>query len=146
MKYMSISRIIYKTKNMYEKSFLYTEYDDNDLTYFILYNLRTMKKSFEELKQYLKRKTEENNNVLLLLHIKNVNPRQAQIIKIMKENPHACLLVKEMENRFSIGNQTARTDLYGLVKLGYLSEIQINKRKIAFVKSEKFDMLFPVFS
>jgi Fic family protein len=139
VEYMSISRIIYKTKKMYEKSFLYTEYDDNDLTYFILYNLRTMKKAFEELKLYLKRKAEENNSILLLANIKGINPRQAQIIKIVQENPNACLLVKEIENRFSIGNQTSRTDLYGLVRLGYLSEIHINKRKIAFIKSKEFD-------
>jgi len=124
---------------MYEKSFLYTEYDDNDLTYFILYNLRTMKKAFEELTLYLKRKTEENSSIVLLANIKGINPRQAQIIKIVKENPNTCLLVKEIENRFSIGNQTSRTDLYGLVNLGYLSEIHINKRKIAFIKSKEFD-------
>ncbi|MDR1592310.1 MAG: Fic family protein [Prevotellaceae bacterium] len=139
VEYMSISRIIYKTKKMYEKSFLYTEYDDNDLTYFVLYNLRTMKKAFAELKLYLKRKTEENSSILLLANIKNINPRQAQIIKIVQEKPNSCFLVKEIENRFSVGNQTARTDLYGLVELGYLSEIQINKRKTAFIKSKEFD-------
>jgi Fic family protein len=139
VEYMSISRIIYKTKTMYEKSFLYTEYDDNDLTYFILYNLRTMKKAFEELKLYLKRKTEESNGVLLLATVRGITPRQAQIIKIVQENPNACLLVKEIENRFSVGNQTARTDLYALVKLGYLSEIQMNKRKTAFIRSKEFD-------
>jgi Fic family protein len=122
VEYMSISRIIYKTKKMYEKSFLYTEYDDNDLTYFVLYNLRTMKKAFEELKLYLKRKSEENNSILLLANIKSINLRQAQIIKIVQEKPNSYFLVKEIENRFSVGNQTARTDLYGLVELGYLSD------------------------
>ncbi|GHT21200.1 transposase [Bacteroidia bacterium] len=141
VEYMSISRIIYKTKKTYEKSFLYTEYDDNDLTYFILYNLRTMKKAFEELKLYLKRKTEENNSVLLLTHIKGINQRQAQIIKIVQEKPNSCLYVKEIENRLSVGNQTARTDLNGLVELGYLTEIQINKVKKNYIKSDKFDAL-----
>ena len=70
IEYMSISRIINKEKKQYENAFLYTEYDDNDLTYFILYNLQVMKKSFEELKLYLKRKTEENNSILLLTSIK----------------------------------------------------------------------------
>jgi Fic family protein len=141
VEYMSISRIIYKTKKMYEKSFLYTEYDDNDLTYFILYNLRTMKKSFEELKLYLKRKTEENNSILLLANIKGVNHRQAQILQIVHEKANACLSVKEVENRFAVSNFTARTDLEGLVALGYLSEIQLNKVKRNYIKSEKFDSL-----
>ncbi|MDR2840955.1 MAG: Fic family protein [Paludibacter sp.] len=141
IEYMSISRIIYKTKKMYENAFLYTEYDDNDLTYFILYNLRTMKKAFEELKLYLKRKAEEHNSILLLANIKGINPRQAQILKLVRENSNLCFSVKEIENRFSVSNFTARTDLDGLVLLGYLSEIQLNKVKKSYIKSEKFDDL-----
>ena len=43
--YLSISRVIYRSKSKYEKSFLYTENDDLDLSYFISYNLITMKKA-----------------------------------------------------------------------------------------------------
>jgi Fic family protein len=146
IEFMSVSRIIYKTKIMYEKAFLYTEYDDNDLTYFILYNLRTMKKAFEELKMYLKRKTEENKSVALLASIKGINHRQAQIIQIVQERPDVLFTVKEIENRFSIGNQTARTDLLGLAELGYLTEIPLNKRKTAFIKSKEFESIINSFS
>jgi Fic family protein len=141
IEYMSISRIIYKTKRAYEKAFLYTEYDDNDLTYFVLYNLRSMKKAFEELKSYLKRKAEENSNLLLLTHIHGINVRQAQLIKVIQENPNASFTVKEVESRFAVSNFTARTDLEGLVKLGYLSYIQINKVKRSYIKSNLFDGL-----
>ncbi|MDR2473383.1 MAG: hypothetical protein LBD53_07495 [Tannerella sp.] len=105
-----------------------------------------MKKAFEELKLYLKRKMDENSTVLLLANIKGINQRQAQILNIVRENPNSIFTVKEIENRFSIGNQTARTDLYGLVKLEYLTEININKRKIAFIKSEKFNGKIHTFS
>ena len=52
MEYLSISRIIYKSKAKYEKSFLYTESDGNDLGYFITYNLEVLEKAFEGLKKY----------------------------------------------------------------------------------------------
>ena len=146
IEYMSISRIIYKTKKQYENAFLYTEYDDNDLTYFVLYNLRKMKAAFEDLKNYLKRKTEENNSILLLANIKGINQRQAQIIQMVQGKNDMSFTVKEIENRFSVHNQTARTDLYGLVELGYLIEVQINKRKIAFIKSKEFDDKILLFS
>ncbi|HBL73555.1 MAG TPA: hypothetical protein DD409_12210 [Bacteroidales bacterium] len=146
IEFMSLSRIIYKTKKSYEKSLLYTEYDDNDLTYFILYNLRAMKKAFEELKVYLKRKSEENKSVMLLTTIKGINQRQAQLIQIIQEKPDVYFTVKEVENRFTVGNQTARTDLYGLVEMGYLSEIHLNKRKLAFIKSPDFDSKIDNFS
>jgi Fic family protein len=141
IEYMSISRIIYKTKRQYENAFLHTEYDDNDLTYFILYNLRKMKVAFEDLKIYLKRKAEENNSILLLANIKGINQRQAQIIKIVQEKPDVLFTVKEIENRFSVSNFTARADLENLVKMEYLSEIKINKVKRTYIKSDKFDVL-----
>jgi Fic family protein len=141
VEYMSISRIIFKTKKQYENAFLYTEYDNNDLTYFVLYNLRKMKVAFEELKLYLKRKASENSTIILLANIKGINQRQAQIIKIVHEKPNVFFSVKEIENRFSVSNFSARTDLDGLVKLGYLSEIQVNKVKRNYIKSDKFDIL-----
>ena len=97
------------------------------------------KGAVEDLKIYLKRKTEENNSISLIAHIKGINQRQAQIIKLVQEKPDSSFTVKEIENRFSVGNQTARTDLFCLVKLGYLSEIQINKVKRIYIKSDKFD-------
>jgi DeoR/GlpR family transcriptional regulator of sugar metabolism len=100
-----------------------------------------MRKAFEELKLYLKRKTEENNSIVLLANIKRINSRQAQILKIINEKANICLSVKEIENRFSVSNFTARTDLEGLVSLGYLTEIQLNKVKRNYIKSENFDNL-----
>lgn len=141
IEFMSVSRIIYKTKKMYEKAFLYTEYDDNDLTYFILYHLRTMKKAFEELKQYLKRKTEENKSVAFLASFKGINQRQAQIIQIVSEKSDSLFTVKEIESRFAVSNFTARADLEGLVTKGFLTALQPNKVKRTYVKSTDFDRL-----
>ena len=146
IEYMSVSRIIQKSKKQYEYAFLYTEYDDNDLTYFILYNLRKMKIAFEELKIYINRKTEEDNSISLLANIKGINQRQAQMITILQEKPNSSFTVKEIENRFSVSNLTARTDLMGLVELGYLSEIQLNKVKRGYIKSDKYDILLKGFS
>ena len=147
IEYMSVSRIIYKAKKQYENAFLYTEYDDNDLTYFILYNLRKMKTAFEDLKIYLKRKSEEHNNISLLANFNGIiNIRQAQILKILTEKPNSVFTIKEIETRFLVANQTARTDLTGLAKLGFLTEIQINKRKFAFAKSSQFEEKIKNFS
>ena len=57
--YMSISRVIAKSKKTYEKSFRYTEADNNDIGYFVAYNLRVLDLSFKQLQGYLKRKQEE---------------------------------------------------------------------------------------
>ncbi len=46
-----------------------------------------------------------------------------------------------MENRFHISNQTAISDLKGLVDPHYLNEINLNKLTRGFSKSELFDDL-----
>lgn len=139
--YLSISRIIKDTKNQYEKSFLYTENDDNDLSYFITYNLKTMEKAYDALKDYINRKQKEVNQSAKFLKIPNVNERQAQILKLINDDSDRVLSVKEIENRFLVSNYTARADLNGLMKLGFLTAIKVNKKKQNFVKSNDFEKL-----
>ena len=50
--YMSISRVIAKSKKKYEKSFRYTKADNNDIGYFVAYNLRVLDLSFKQLQGY----------------------------------------------------------------------------------------------
>lgn len=139
--YLSISRIIKDTKNQYEKAYLYTENDENDLTYFVTYHLKTMEKAFDALKEYIRRKQSEVKHAALFLKIPNVNERQAQIIKLMNEESDRVLNIKEMENRFHVSNFTARSDLKGLEELGFLTIIQVNKIKQSFIKSNDFDKI-----
>jgi Fic family protein len=132
IKYISISRIIHKTKSKYEKSFLYTEIDDYDLSYFINYNLLTLIKAKEELKHYLDRKIKEKNNYNRFIGIDSITEREAQILNKFNKDPDKILTIIEVQNLFSISNQTARTDLQKLVKLNYLKKLKLNNRKFGF--------------
>lgn len=135
----SISSIIYKMKRGYERAFLYTECDDNDLTYFILYHLRIMRQALERLKDYLRRKATENNDAHRLMSVGNMNSRQAQMVQILREKPDMMFTVREIEQRFAVTNATARTDLKGLVERGFLVEVAMNKVKRGYVRSADFE-------
>ena len=137
--YLSISRIIKDTKSQYEKAYLYTEIDENDLTYFISYHIKTMEKAFIALKEYINLKQKEVFQAAKFMKIPGVNDRMAQILKIIHDDPDRILNTKEMEARFNISNYTARTDLKSLVELGFLEIIQVNKQKQNFVKSPTFE-------
>lgn len=137
--YLSISRIIYRNKKQYEKAFLYTENDDNDLSYFIQFNLVTMKKAYEELKQYLQRKISERDGILLFRGLPGINLRQAHILKIINEKADEILTAKEIATRFAITDRTARTDLQELVKRGLMDEIPLNNRTIGYIRSDDFE-------
>lgn len=136
--YLSISRIIYKNKNQYEKTFLYTENDNNDLSYFILFNLVTMKKAYEELKSYLQRKISERNSIAAVRLMNGISLRQSYIINIIKDKPDSIITVKEIATRFSVTEKTARTDLQSLVRRGLMEELPLNNRTIGYVKSDDF--------
>lgn len=139
--YLTISTIIKDTKNQYEKAFLYTENDQNDVTYFITYHLKTMEKAFIGLKEYIGRKQKEVIQAAKFIKIPNVNERQAQILKTVNEDSDRVLSSKEIENRFSISSFTARADLNNLEQLGFLEKIQVNKIKHNFIKSKNFNKL-----
>lgn len=137
--YLSISRIIYKSKTQYEKAFLYTENDDLDLSYFINYNLVVFKKAYEDLKTYLQKKIREQKELLTLIGIAEINERQVQIIKVLDETPASIFTAKELTNRFGITAKTARNDLQGLVTIGLMVTSPMNKRKIGYLRSRNFD-------
>lgn len=139
--YLSISRLIMKSKSQYAQAFLYTEVDGNDLTYFINYNLKTMQLAFDSLKEYIERKIGEKKQITNFQKIRGVNERQAIIMKWLYEEPELIFSVKEIENRMSVSNQTARTDLESLVDIGFLQAIDLNKKTKGFCRSEDFEAL-----
>ncbi len=137
--YLSISRIIYRSKKRYEAAFLYTENDENDLSYFIQYNLETMQKAFDELKIYLQRKISEQNDLLYFKEISVINERQAQILKTLTEKPKTIFTAKELTTIFSVSSKTTRKDLQHLVSLGLMQEININQRQIGYIRTDNFE-------
>ena len=141
MEYMSISRIIYKSKKSYEKSFLYAESDGNDIGYFIAYNLRVLELAFNELQRYIKQKTAQRTLSTNFIELEGINSRQAEILALVKENPQVVFTVKELQNRYAISNPTARLDLEGLVEKGYLKKVRVNKVKSSFIRGDKFATL-----
>ena len=53
------SRASSAARAAYARSFLYTETDDNDFTYFLLHQLRVLVRGIEDLHDYLRRKSAE---------------------------------------------------------------------------------------
>lgn len=139
--YMSISRVIANSKKSYEKAFQYVAADDNDLGYFITYNLRVLEQAFKQLQDYIKRKQEERVAANFFLQIGDINERQAQILKMFMDNPKEVITVRSLQDKFMISPTTAKTDIIGLLQKGLLTEIAFNKVKRGYIKGEKFDEL-----
>jgi Fic family protein len=57
--YVSISRILRTARAQYARSYLYTETDDHDTTYFLLYQMRILLRAIANLHEYLAKKVEQ---------------------------------------------------------------------------------------
>lgn len=139
--YLSISRIIARSKRQYEKAYLYTECDGNDLGYFIAYHLRAIRLAYDELRQYIQRKIDEKQQTSDFLKLGNINARQAQIIKWYNDSPNISFSAKEIQIRMHISYPTAKGDMDGLVEAGFLESVPINKVKHSYIRGPRFKEL-----
>lgn len=139
--YLSISRIIARSKKSYEKSCLYAEADGNDIGYFVSYNLRVLEMAFKDLQSYIQHKELAKRQSYKYLRIGHINGRQAEIVGMFNNEPDLVLTVKDVQSKFDITPTTAKSDINGLLKIGLLSEIAFNKVKKGYVKSPEFDTL-----
>jgi Fic family protein len=135
--YMSISRVIAKSKPSYEKSFRYVENDGNDIGYFVAYNLRALEISFQQLTDYIQRKQHEKKAATSFMIAGNINYRQAMILQRLKEEPNTIMTVKDVQEQFSVSSMTARKDLSDLVLQGYMTEIALNKVTRGYIKTQE---------
>ena len=142
--YLSISRVIAKSKKSYEKAFLYTEADGMEMGYFVAYNMRVLQQSFKQLQDYIKRKQEEKRAANSFLRIGNINTRQAQIIKMFADDSNLVVTIADLQARFLVSPTTAKADVVGLMNMGLLSEISFNKVKKGYIKGEQFDEITKV--
>ena len=118
-KYVSISKLLKDDPKGYGLSYLYTEKDQNDLTYFIDFQLDIILAAFDELQQYLQSKTDEFREVVELLENSKhrmLNFVQKDILKKATKEPGRIFTVKAISNSYVISENTARTYLNELVK------------------------------
>ncbi|MBN1968171.1 MAG: Fic family protein [Candidatus Delongbacteria bacterium] len=119
IEYISISKILKDAPIKYAKSYLFTETDDNDLTYFIVHQLDVIIEAIRQLHNYIDKKIKDIASVTKLIYnnkrLKDrLNSRQLSIIKHAIKHPNFVYTVKIHESHHNINNQTARTDLLQL--------------------------------
>jgi len=129
MEFLSISRIIMKSRNQYYRSFLYAESDDFDVTYFIVYHLKALNLALEELRRYLDRKQREyRESVTILRGWSGLNYRQQALLRHALNNPFAIYTFKSHMNSHNVAYATARSDLLDLADRGLLVENKVGRQ------------------
>lgn len=126
--FITISPILRKSPGRYAKAFLYTETDENDLTYFILHQLDVVDKAMAAFRDYVARKTAQQHAIEQKLrgHV-TLNHRQIALLSHAGRHSMHQYTVTSHQRRHGIVYQTARTDLLELEKQGLLVKTKMGK-------------------
>lgn len=135
--YLTISRVFLKAPVQYARAFLYTEFDNLDLTYFISFHLKAVTIAIRELVDYIKHKQKEIHKIdYIVKKYPDLNDRQKSLIKDAFDNPDNQYTISTHQNINNITYETARTDLLYLAKEQLLNKIK-KGRKFYFVPAQK---------
>jgi len=117
VQYLSISRAIVQSRKKYDNAFVYSENDDNDLTYFVLFIIDAFKTSIIKFVEYFEEKTKEVEKFKETAErLDAYNPRQIALLEYFLVH--------------SVSRQTAHNDLLDLEKKGMLARTVKNRKYI----------------
>jgi len=122
--YMPLSTAIKNSKIDYAKSYIYSEQDDLDITYFINYNLRKIKIAKEKFEKDVKEKFKKNHNSFKQLSHLNLNDRQIKLISYFLDNKDSFTNTKIHQNYYNISKKTSISDLKNLETKWFIYSIK----------------------
>lgn len=133
--YISISTALKAAPIRYAQSFLHTETDENDATYFIIHQLETIRKAIDNLHAYLTRKAEEIKSAREVIRAATpladrLNHRQVTLLNHAIGHPGFTYTINSHRTSHGVSYQTARTDLLELAELGLLAQGKIGKKLV----------------
>ncbi|MDQ7047265.1 MAG: Fic family protein [Sulfurovum sp.] len=134
--YISISKLLKAAPVKYSKAYLYTEIDDNDLNYFIYYQIDIILRAIDDLRSFLEKKSEEFLELTEILKNSELaiklNFVQKDIIKKAIKSPGRIFTALEVSVDYDVSANTARTYLKNLVSYKILGNYK-DGRTIAYI-------------
>ena len=119
--YVSISSVLTEAYAQYARAYLYTETDEGDLTYFLLFHLDVIDRALGGVQAYIRRKTREMRETRAMLHpAAGFNHRQVALLRHALQHSDAVYTFASHRRSHGVVYQTARTDLLGLAERGLL--------------------------
>jgi Fic family protein len=125
--YLSISRLLYAARSKYRRSFLLTETDDLDATYFLSFQLEIVVRAIDEMHSHLRAKMDELRQTEELLRRSDLNHRQLAVLGYALRHPDADLTYQSHARSHRVVRQSARTDLLGLEEKGFLESTKVGR-------------------
>jgi Fic family protein len=140
--YMSLSEKILKSPAQYAMAYIYSEQDDNDLNYFIDYNITKLQLARQDFQAYIKRKVTENRYISVLIHDDHgLNERQLKLLQYMAKDMQHYTTLQQHQTFYAIGKVTAAADLRVLIEKQLLIKHK-RGRNIFYYATDKVQEVF----
>ena len=130
--YLAISRVIKERRGNYDRAYLLTETDSNDMTYFIKYVLKCIEDSLEEFTGYVERKNKEYEKLMDAYEEYDLNMRQRAILRdaLSSGEPFS---ISEVQSVYQVSYQTATNDINKMESMGLLKKYAKDWNKMLYV-------------
>jgi Fic family protein len=127
--FLTISKILKQAPGQYARSYLYSEQDENDLTYFYVYHLDVIMRAVKDLHEYLARKSAELRKLQssLFASHRQFNHRQLALLQHALRDPTTHYTMSSHARSHGVTPETARQDLLDLVEKGLLTRQRISR-------------------
>ncbi|MDO4783520.1 MAG: Fic family protein [Propionibacteriaceae bacterium] len=121
-KYLSISKVMAARGLDYRRTFLLTDTDDGDLTYFFEFSTSVLRRSIWQLRARLETELNAGNPTRTpLLGVETeLNHRQLKVLETCLADPRSAFSYETHEIYWGVSYETARRDLRALGKKGLL--------------------------
>jgi Fic family protein len=126
--YLSISNILRRGPSKYMRAYMYTESDERDTTYFILYQLNVIRRAISEFQEYVERKVRDIREFESLIRPEDFNYRQVAILRNAVRHPEQRYTFDSHARSHHVSWQSARNDLLDLQHRRLLSRRRIGKK------------------
>ena len=129
--FFSISRLLHRKRQPYELAYQQVESDEQDATYFVLQQLAVLNQAVDELFAYVERKTRAQAELRARLAGRaDLNHRQLALLDHALRHPDTEFTHESHANSHRMSLMTARADLLGLVKRGFMSQRKLGKKHV----------------
>lgn len=133
-RYIAISTLLKKAPVQYGKSYLYTETDDMDLTYFIDYQCSIINRAISSFKDTYTKSIEKINKFNAFLYesglLRKLSPREQIIFQVANSGTSDVFTATDAAENLNCSYNTASTALNNLVKLNLFKKIKVGKEWI----------------
>lgn len=139
-RYISISNLLKEAAIQYGKSYLYTETDEMDMTYFIEHQCSVIMRAIDAFKDYCKKSAtdiEEFNKWMFNSGVYGkLSEKQKIVFQIAKSKPNTVFTARYVEEKLNCAYNTAAAVLNGLVDLDLFEKSKDGKEWIYRLRSK----------